>query len=334
MVRVDPVADSDAELVDFLQFLATRSESNPRSFSAASPTLHMRLDDGSRLAAAAWITPYPVAVIRRHRLVRVTLDDLVATDLLTGHQASFLSAAVKAGLSIVVAGEQGAGKTTLMRALCNEIPPHERIGTFETEYELLMHEMRDLHPFVFPFESRDGSGETDAGGHRAGEYTMGETMRDSYRMNLTRQIVGEVRGAEVWQMIEAMESGAGSLSTTHARNGEAVMRKLVTCAMQAGVAKDVVTEKLADALDLIVHVHLEFVPIGQDEWRKHRWVSEILHVVPGEQARGYATTHIVTPNPAGGPGLTGTYPDELRYLERYGFDIDGFLGETGQRGAA
>ena len=113
-----PVAASDEELIDFLVFLASRSEVNARAFSEAQPRLHMRLDGGARLAAAAWVTPRPSVVIRRHRLMQVTLDDLVARDMLTPVAASFLRAAVRARKSIVVSGCQGAGKTTLVRALC------------------------------------------------------------------------------------------------------------------------------------------------------------------------------------------------------------------------
>ena len=136
------VADSDEELIDFLVFLASRSEVNARGFSEAQPRLHLRLDGGSRLAAAAWVTPRPSVVIRRHRLMEITLDDLVERQMLTGVTASFLRAAVKARKSIVVAGSQGAGKTTLVRALCAEIDPLEAIGTFETEYELHLHELK------------------------------------------------------------------------------------------------------------------------------------------------------------------------------------------------
>jgi len=328
LLRVEPVADSDAELLEFLQFVAARQESTARSFSAASPTMHMRLDGGPRLAAAAWITAFPVVVIRRHRLVRVTLDDLVAHDMLTPIQASLLSAAVKAGLSIVVAGPQGAGKTTMVRALCAEIPKHEKLGTFETEYELHLHELKDVHPIVIPFEARPGSGEVGPDGKRAGEYTIDEALFDSFRMALSRQIVGEVRGPEVWAMLKAMESGAGSISTTHAADGEAAIRKLVTCAMEAGQAKDVVTAKLAEAIDIIVQVHLETTEVGPNRWHRTRWVSEILHVTPGEEAKGYATTHVYVPNPDGGPALPGTLPDELRRLERYGFDLAGYLASA------
>jgi pilus assembly protein CpaF len=90
------VADSDEELIDFLVFLGSRSEVNARSFSEAQPRLHLRLDGGSRLAAAAWVTPRPSVVIRRHRLMQVTLDDLVARDMMTPVAASFLRAAVRA----------------------------------------------------------------------------------------------------------------------------------------------------------------------------------------------------------------------------------------------
>ena len=95
---------------------------NARPFSAAQPRLHLRLDGGARLAAAAWVTPRPSVVIRRHRLRRVTLDDLVERGTLDPVAASFLAAAVRARKSIVVAGPQGAGKTTLVRALVRRDP--------------------------------------------------------------------------------------------------------------------------------------------------------------------------------------------------------------------
>lgn len=99
-----PVADSDEELIDFLTFVATRSEVNARPFSPAQPSLHMRLDGGARLAATAWVTPRPQVVIRRHRLSDVSLDDLVALGSLSPVAASFLAAAVKQHHSVVVSG--------------------------------------------------------------------------------------------------------------------------------------------------------------------------------------------------------------------------------------
>ena len=258
LVPGPPVADSDQELIDFLVFLASRSEVNARSFSEAQPSLHMRLDGGSRLAAVAWVTTRPSVVIRRHRLMRVTLDDLVARDMMTPVVASFLRAAVRARCSIVVAGAQGAGKTTLVRALCAEIDELEAIGTFETEYELHLHEL-GRHKVVIPWEARPGSGERGADGRQSGEFTLDEALVDSFRFNLSRQIVGEVRGKEIWAMIKAMESGTGSISTTHAADAVAAVRKLVTCAMEAGphVTQGLATSKLAATVDLIVQLSME-----------------------------------------------------------------------------
>lgn len=325
LVPGPPVADSDEELIDFLVFLASRSEVNARPFSESQPRLHLRLDGGARLAAAAWVTPRPSVVIRRHRLRRVTLDDLVGRGMLTPIAASFLAAAIRARRSVVVAGAQGAGKTTMVRALCAQIPPHEAIGTFETEYELHLHELPDLHPIVHAWEARPGSGERGPDGRAAGEFSLDEALYDSFRFNLSRQIVGEVRGREVLAMIKAMESGAGSISTTHAATAEAALRKLVTCAMEAGahVTQDYATRAVAENIDLVVQLHLETTPLPDGSARRDRWVSEIIAVTPGEREKGYATTHVFTPSPAG-PAQAGVLPDEYRDLQRYGFDLAGF----------
>ncbi|MGY0541409.1 CpaF family protein [Nocardioides sp. YJ-D4] len=319
------VADSDQELIDFLVFLASRSEVNARGFSEAQPKLHLRLDDGSRLAAAAWVMPRPSVVIRRHRLMEVTLEDLVRRDMLTPIAASFLQAAVRARKSIVVSGAQGAGKTTLVRALCAEIDPAEAIGTFETEYELHLHQLPDRHRIVHPWEARPGSGERGPDGRQAGEFTLDEALVDSFRFNLSRQIVGEVRGKEIWAMIKAMESGTGSISTTHASDAVAAVRKLVTCAMEAGahVTQELATSKLAATVDLIVHLslHSETTDTGSQRTRK---VAEIIALTPGERENGYATTHVFTPD-RDGTAIPSVLPDEYRTLVRHGFDVGGYL---------
>ena len=321
------VADSDEELIDFLVFLASRSEVNSRGFSEAQPRLHLRLDGGSRLAAAAWVTPRPSVVIRRHRLMEITLDDLVARQMLTPVAASFLHAAVRARKSIVVSGGQGAGKTTLVRALCAEIDPYEAIGTFETEYELHLHELRERHRIVHPWEARPGSGERGADGRIAGEFTLDEALVDSFRFNLSRQIVGEVRGEEIWAMIKAMESGTGPISTTHASDAVAALRKLVTCAMEAGphVTHALATSKLASTIDLIVHLDLRTVNDGGVSRRRRR-VAEIIAVDPGERETGYATTHVFT-HGRDGSAVPAVLPDEYRALVADGFDISAYLAQ-------
>lgn len=325
LVEGPQVADSDEELIDFLVFLASRSEVNARSFSEAQPRLHLRLDGGSRLAAAAWVTPRPSVVIRRHRLMEVTLDDLVARDMMTPIVASFLAAAVRARKSIVVSGAQGAGKTTLVRALCAEIDPLEAIGTFETEYELHLHELPTRHRIVHPWEARPGSGERGQDGRAAGEFTLDEALTDSFRFNLSRQIVGEVRGREIWAMIKAMESGTGSISTTHASDAIAAIRKLVTCAMEAGphVSHTLATSKLAATIDLVVHLDLRTVHDGQRPSRQRR-VVEIIALDPGERETGYATTHVFATDSTG-VASPAVLPDAYRTLAGHGFDLAGYL---------
>ena len=319
-----PVADSDEELIDFLVFLASRSEVNARAFSEAQPRLHLRLDGGARLAAAAWVTPRPSVVIRRHRLLEVTLEDLVERDMLTPVAASFLRAAVRARKSIVVSGSQGAGKTTLVRALCAEIDRWEAIGTFETEYELHLHELPH-HEIVHAWEARPGSGERGPDGKQAGEFTLDEALVDSFRFNLSRQIVGEVRGKEIWAMIKAMESGTGSISTTHATDAVAAVRKLVTCAMEAGphVTQELATSKLAATVDLIVHLDLRTTTHNGVSHRTRR-VAEIIALAPGERETGYASTHVFAPN-AHGVATPMVLPDEYRSLTAEGFDLAGYL---------
>lgn len=325
-----PVADSDQELIDFLVFLASRSEVNARVFSEAQPRLHLRLDGGARLAAAAWVTPRPSVVIRRHRLRQVTLADLVGRGTLSDTAASFLSAAVKAGKSIVVSGIQSAGKTTLVRALCRELPKWEPIGTFETEYELHLHELTDQHAIVHAWEARPGAGERGPDGRQAGEFTLSEALYDSFRFNLGRQIVGEVRGHEIRAMLKAMESSRGSISTTHAPNADAAIGKLVTCMMDAGlqVTPDYAIRAIAAAINIVVHVHLETTPLPDGTARRSRWVSEILAIEPSDEPKGYQSTTVFRSAPAG-PGIADTIPDQLAAtLAAFGFDYGAFLTEA------
>ncbi|MEU2200607.1 ATPase, T2SS/T4P/T4SS family [Isoptericola sp. NPDC019482] len=330
-----PVAESDDELVEFLVFLASRSEVNSRAFSPAQPNLDMRLDGGARLSATAWVSTRPQINIRLHRLVQVGLDDLVANGTLTAVQASFLAAAVRARRSVVVSGAQGAGKTTLVRALCGQIPYGESIGTFETEYELFLHEMPGRHAMVRHYEARPGVGELGADGRQAGEYTLDQLLYNSFRQNLSRQIVGEVRGKEVWTMVKAMESGTGSISTTHASDAEAAIRKLVTCAMEAGphVTQQLSTSKLAETIDLVVHVDLDAGHAADanrsGRVRPRRRVSEIIAVSPGEEAKGYAVTHVFRSDDDGA-AVPHVLPQEYRALARHGFDLNGFLRDQGQ----
>ena len=324
-----PVADSDEELIDFLRFLANRSESNPRPFSESTPRLHMKLDGGSRLAATAWVVSRPTVVIRRHRLKIDSLQAWVDRECMSPACANLLAAAVRGAWSIVVAGPMSAGKTTLMRALCAEIPRGEAIGTFETEYELFLSES-GKHEIVIDWESRPGVGEIGADGRAAGAFELSDALSDSFRFALSRQIVGEIRGSEVWTMIKAMESGTGSLATTHAANAQACVRKLVTCAMEAGshVTRDLALEKLSGCLNLIVQLSRRIETLPDGTQRLRRWVSEVVLVEPGEREIGYALEPLFGPSSTAPAQATGILPPQVMALTEFGFDPQLFQAEA------
>ena len=321
-----PVADSDDDLIEYLSFVASRSEVNERTFSPAQPRLHLRLDGGARLAAAAWTTPHPIAFVRRHRLRDITLTDLAARGTLTPLCASFLAAAVRSGYSIVVSGAQGAGKTTTVRALCNEIPYEEHIGTFETEYELFLDEMPDRHLRVSPFEARPGTGERGVNGRQAGEITLLDLLYDSFRFDLDRQIVGEIRGPEILAMIKAMQSGSGSISTTHARHARGAIDKLITCALESGpqVTPAYAERSIAAGIDIVVHVTLDTRTKPDGTVRRLRYISEVLALEPSRDGYGWSATDVFKLDSSRRVSLPHVLPDYLLGLQDHGFDIAGF----------
>ena len=225
---LDPVADSDEELVDLVQTLAAYSGLSSRPFDTANPQLDLRLPDGSRLSAVMEVCKRPSISIRRARMPKVFLADLVRNGTVDEGMAAFLSATVLARKNIMIAGSTNAGKTTLLRALANEIGPHERLITVERALELGLDEYPDLHPNVVAFEERLPNSEG------LGRISMGELVRRSLRMNPSRVIVGEVLGDEIVTMLNAMSQGnAGSLSTIHANSSVEVFNRISTYALQA-----------------------------------------------------------------------------------------------------
>ncbi|PUA79472.1 CpaF family protein [Nocardioides currus] len=327
--EVDPIAESEDELRQFLAELGARQN---RPFTEAIPKLHLRLAGGARLAAA-WNSSGTSVVIRLHRLIDVSLDDMVHTwNACSPVLGDFLAATVRAGKSIVVSGVQGAGKTTWVRALCSAMQPWEMLGTFETELELHLHELTDRHKIVHAWEHRPGSGEIGPNGRPAGEFTTEEALHDSFRFILARQIVGEVRGPEVWNMIKAMESGPGSISTTHARSAALTIEKLVSCAMEAGpqVSRELAISKLAAAIDIVMYARTEIVAQGDGTYRKRRWIEEVLVVRPSmDAARGYQTAPIFASNQLGHAVATGQLESEFAQdLVRHGFDLGAYNTEV------
>ncbi len=310
-----PVADSDEELIETLAFLASQSG---RSFTPLNWELDLRLHGGHRLAARAWRCPRPTVVIRIHRYTDVDLADLQRLGMIDGVLTQFLGAAVRAGKSIVVSGAQGAGKTTLVRGLCNEMDPWESLATIETEFELHLNEMPDRHHRVVPYEGRPGSGERGIDGRSAGEVTLDGLFYSVLRTNVSRIIVGEVRGPEVIPMLKAAQSSTGTLSTTHAHSARAAIERLATCALESGphVTSEFAYRLIAGGIDLIVQIGV------QDDThtggRKHRYVSEVLEVAKGENERP-ALSDVFTPGPDG-RAVPRTRPSFLADLQRVGFD--------------
>ncbi|MGN6608490.1 MAG: CpaF family protein [Jatrophihabitans sp.] len=223
-----PVADSDEELIELIQVLAANVGLTSRPFDAANPQLDLRLPDGSRLSAVMGVCARPAVSVRRSRLGKVSLEDLVGTGTMTPELASFLRAAVLARKNVMVAGSTNSGKTTLLRAMASVIPPSERLITVERALELGLDAFADQHPNVIAFEERLPNSEG------LGGVSMAELVRRSLRMNPSRVIVGEVLGDEIVTMLNAMSQGNdGSLSTIHANSSIEVFNRISTYALQA-----------------------------------------------------------------------------------------------------
>ena len=227
-VMADPVAESDEELVELIQALAAYSGLSSRPFDTANPQLDVRLPDGSRLSAVMDVTVRPAVSIRRARLGKVFLSDLTGNGTISPEVASFLAAATAARKNLMIAGATNAGKTTLLRAIVNEILAGERLITVERALELGIDHFRDLHPNALAFEERLPNSEGQGG------IPMAELVRRSLRMNPSRVIVGEVLGDEIVTMLNAMTQGNdGSLSTIHANSSLEVFNRIATYAIQA-----------------------------------------------------------------------------------------------------
>ncbi|MGV9268106.1 CpaF family protein [Kitasatospora sp. NPDC003701] len=322
--RVPAVADSDAELIELVNQLVRAQGQGERALTPASPMLNTRLGDGSRLAATAYVTPRPQIVIRRHRTRSQSLADLRGWGTIDTCLEQFLQALVKARKNVIIAGSQGVGKTSLLRAMARQIPPGERIGTIEGEYELWLH--TDANgPSVVALEGREGNGERDAAGRAVGEITLTELFAQSLRMSLRRVMVGEVRGAEILPMLHAMNEGeGGSMCTVHARSAALTIERLVMLAMEAGssMTDSLAYRIIANAVDFVIYVRLvDETAVGGS---RHRFVAEVMEITGvGEGGRPSRQTIF-------GPREEGTHrepravpimlPQCIEDLERAGLD--------------
>ncbi|MFJ5926588.1 CpaF family protein [Kitasatospora sp. NPDC092948] len=270
--QVGPIAESDEDLVEMVRVLAATSGLSSRPFDSSNPQLDLRLPDGSRLSAVMEVSHRPSISVRRKRLKVARLADLLANGTVTEEIGSFLSAAVKARLNLMIAGEVNSGKTTLLQALANEIPRRERLITIERSLELDLHLLKDLHPNVLALEERLPNLEGQ------GYVSMASLVRRSLRSNGRRTIVGEVLGDEVVAMLNAMNQGNdGSLSTVHANSSEDVFQKLSTYAIQAEERLPIHASQLliANALTLVVFVQRDEDPVTGRQRRRVTSIREV-----------------------------------------------------------
>jgi len=218
-----------------------------RRVDEAAPLCDARLPDGSRVNVV--IPPLalsgPCLTIRRFRREGFSLAELVRRGTLPRELADFLARCVAARASVVVSGGTGSGKTTTLNALSGAIPGEERIVTIEDAAEL---RLRQRH--VVRLEARPPNLEG------SGEVTIRQLVRNALRMRPDRIVVGEVRGGEALDMLQALNTGHdGSLTTVHANSPEDALRRIETLALMADVALPhaAVREQVASALELVVH---------------------------------------------------------------------------------
>ena len=221
-----------------------------RRIDEASPMVDARLPDGSRVNAV--VPPLslngPTMTIRRFRKNPFTIDDLLRNGTLTEEMAEFLRACVVSKLSILISGGTGSGKTTLLNVLSGFIPGDERIITVEDAAELQFYK---VHPHVLRMEARPANLEGK------GEVTIRQLVRNALRMRPNRIVVGEVRGSEALDMLQAMNTGhEGSMTTVHANTTVDAFKRLETMVMWAEGAAELpltaIREQLAGAIDIVV----------------------------------------------------------------------------------
>jgi pilus assembly protein CpaF len=217
-----------------------------RRIDESSPMVDARLPDGSRVNAV--IRPLsligPVISIRKFKKEGITVEDMIRFGTLTREMAEFLSACVRARLNIVVSGGTGSGKTTTLNALSSFIPEDERIVTVENAAEL---QLRQEH--VVTLESRPPNVEG------RGEITIRDLVINCLRMRPDRIVVGECRGGEALEMLQAMNTGHdGSMTTLHANTPRDAISRTETMVLMAGMDLPVraIREQIASAINLIV----------------------------------------------------------------------------------
>jgi pilus assembly protein CpaF len=219
-----------------------------RRIDESTPLVDARLPDGSRVNAI--IPPAaldgPILSIRRFRRRALAIDDLLGLGSLTAEIAQFLTCAVRARLNMLITGGTGSGKTTLLNILSRYISDDERIVSIEDSAELQLQQ-----PHVVRLETRPPNIEGK------GQITQRDLVRNSLRMRPDRIVVGEVRGDEVLDMLQAMNTGHdGSLTTLHANSARDALHRLENLVLMAGhsLPDRAIREQIASALEILVHI--------------------------------------------------------------------------------
>ena len=243
LTKTDVTFDNDEHVLKIIEKIILPLG---RRIDADNPTVDARLPDGSRVNAV--IGPVaidgPSITIRKFRKERFTVEDLIAFDSITQNMADFLRACVASRLSIVVSGGTGSGKTTLLNVLSGFIPDDERIVTIEDAAEL---QLQQDHVVRMETKNRNTDG--------VGEVTVRDLVKNSLRMRPDRIVVGECRGGEALDMLQAMNTGHdGSLTTVHSNSPRDAISRLKILVMMAGMdlPVKVIRQQIASAVDVIV----------------------------------------------------------------------------------
>ena len=241
-----------------------------RRVDETSPMVDARLPSGYRVNAI--ISPLsligPVLTIRKFAAKPFTIQDLIANNTISYALANFLKSCVEARINIVVSGGTGTGKSTFLNVLSSFIPENERVITIEDTAELQMHQ-----PHVVRLEKRPPNIEDK------GEITIRQLLINALRMRPDRIIVGECRGGEALDMLQAMNTGHdGSMTTVHANSPRDVLRRIETMVMMAGMELPLkaIREQVASSIDLVIHQERL-----KDGTRKVTKVSEV-HGMEGD----------------------------------------------------
>jgi pilus assembly protein CpaF len=316
---------NDAHLMQIIERIVTKVG---RRVDEHSPMVDARLPDGSRVNAI--IPPLaldgPILSIRRFGAERLTMRDLIKLNAIPPHIAEVLEACVKARLNILISGGTGSGKTTLLNCLSNYIPATERIVTIEDSAEL---KLQQRH--VLRLETRPPNIEG------TGTVTQRDLVRNALRMRPDRIIVGEVRGGEALDMMQAMNTGHdGSISTIHANSARDALSRVETMMLMAGfgLPERALREQIASALDIVIQLSRL-----SDGTRKLVELAEVTgmegNAITTQNIFGFEQVDVGADGAVVGHfSATGVMPSFMKRLERYGFKVPPIYFLPGERAAA